>query len=686
MSGWHVGIDVGGTFTDLVAVNRDDARHVHLKVSTVPSDPAAGFMEAISQLRQRTGMSEGEIDSIFHGTTLATNAIIERKLSRTALVTTKGFADVIEIGRHWRPDLYDLDAYRAPPLVERKLRFEANERMGADGSVVQALSDADIETVLAQLDAAGVESVGVVFLHSYANPAHEEQFAARLREASGGRIYVSASAELSREPREFERTATTVLNASLMRLIDQYLNRLEHSLVAAGENAQLYITHSNGGALVPLSARKRPVALAQSGPVAGVQACVRIGEELGYPNLVGFDIGGTSTDIAIIEDYKPLVVNELDVGGIPVRLQAVQLYSIGAGGGSIASVDEVGALHVGPRSAGATPGPACYGRGGELATVTDAHCILGRLPIERKLGGFLSMNQDAANQALARGVAARLSLSVEAAAQAVIDVVNAKMEGAVRVLLRGRGDDPRDFALVAFGGAGPLHAVELAARLGMSTVIVPEYPGTFSAFGLLNSDLRHDFALSRPIHSDDAGALMKLKDGFGELDRLAASQLADDGGFAEAGSSRQYSCDVRYLGQAYEVTVGWTGKPGDPAAWAALQQAFHEEHKRIYSFAEPNDPCEIRTLRLSVTKPVGSLNKTVAAQAEARGGQTSCTVLIDGSAVTCPAIERTSLKPGDTVVTPCLILQDDATTYVPPGVTVTVAPSLALVLSGIRAT
>lgn len=686
MSGWHVGIDVGGTFTDLVAVNKADARHIHLKVSTVPTDPASGFMEAISELRRRTGIAASDIESIFHGTTLATNAIIERRLSKTALVTTRGFGDVIEIGRHWRPHLYDLDAYRAPPLVERRLRFEADERIGADGSIVKELDEKSIKAVLAELDAADVESVGVVFLHSYANPAHEEAFAARLREATGGRIYVSASAELSREPREYERTSTTVLNASLMRLIDQYLTRLEKSLVDAGARAQLYITHSNGGALAPASARRRPVALAQSGPVAGVQACVQIGEELGYPNLVGFDIGGTSTDIAIIENGKPRVVNELDVGGVPVRLQAVQLYSIGAGGGSIASVDEVGALNVGPKSAGANPGPACYDRGGTLPTVTDAHCIIGRLPQQRKLGGFLSMNRDAARGAIAGRVGEPLALSTENAAQAVIDVINAKMEGAVRVLLRERGNDPRDFALVAFGGAGPLHAVELAARLGMSTVIVPQYPGTFSAFGLLNSDLRHDFALSRPVRSDDPDGPARLKDGFAELDALAAAQLSADEGFSRSHSRREYSCDVRYLGQAYEVTVPWSGDPGSRASLDMLREAFHREHKRIYSFSEPNDPCEIRTLRLSVTVPVGSRAEGTSVPGSDSMESSTCELLIDGKVATCPAFERASLKPGDAITAPCLILQDDATTYVPPNVRITVTPSLAIVLSDIPAT
>lgn len=490
-------------------------------------------------------------------------------------------------------------------MASRPLRFEVDERIAADGTIVTPLLDSEIDRIVGFVMAAGVEAVGVTLLHAYANPVPEERIAQRLREASKGKIFVSSGSELSREPREYERTSTTVLNAALMRLIDEYLRRLEKELKSAGENARLYVTHSNGGALAPAAARHRPVSLAQSGPVAGVQSCVRISKELGFDNLIAFDIGGTSTDIALIENGAARVANEIDVGGLPVRLPAVQVYSIGAGGGSIAEVDDVRALTVGPKSARASPGPACYGRGGKLATVTDAHAVLGRLPADYPLGGFLKLDVAAAYNAVHECVAQPLKIAIDQGAQAIIDVINAKMEGAVRVLLRERGSDPRDFALVAFGGAGPLHAVELARSLGIGTVIVPRHPGTFSAFGLLTSDLRHDFAISRPIRSNAPQAAEKLASAYRELEELALKELNSDPDFS-LGADRERRCDMRYVGQAYDVSVPLIADPADPAAWDELRAAFHEEHRRAYPFAEPDEPCELRTQRLSLTVRVGS--------------------------------------------------------------------------------
>ena len=357
MASWRVGVDVGGTFTDLVAVDSDSGKRLHLKVSTTPGNPAEGFLEAIDALKDRAGLKSGDISLIFHGTTLATNAIIQRRIARTALVTTKGFRDILEIGRHWRTDLYDLKLRRPDPLVPRPLRFEVDERIGADARVVRELDADSVEAVLRKLADARAEAVAVMLLHSYSNDEHERALAQQLRERLPG-VYVSSSSELTREPREFERASTTVLNAALMPLIDDYLTNLETALSDNGHRPRLYLTHSNGGALSPASARERPVGLAQSGPVAGVHSCVRIGEALGYPNVVGFDMGGTSADIALIDNGEPRLANELDVGGLPVRLPSVHVYSIGAGGGSIAWLDTVGALRVGPESAGAAPGPA----------------------------------------------------------------------------------------------------------------------------------------------------------------------------------------------------------------------------------------------------------------------------------------------------------------------------------------
>ncbi|MCD6727404.1 MAG: hydantoinase/oxoprolinase family protein [Solirubrobacteraceae bacterium] len=681
MSLWRVGIDIGGTFTDLVAGDTVTGERLHLKVLTTPGNPAEGFLEAVNTLKQRAGLGAGEIGFIFHGTTLATNAIIQRRVAPTALVTTKGFRDILEIGRHWRTDLYDLDLERPDPLVGRLLRFEVAERIGADQEVIAGLDAAGVDGVIEQLQASGVKAVAVVLLHSYGNPAHEEELAERLR-ASLGDVYVSASSELTREPREFERASTTVLNAALMPLIDDYLSNLEAALGDNGETTRLYLTHSNGGALSPEAARSRPVGLAQSGPVAGVHSCVRIGEALGFPNVIGFDMGGTSADIALIEGGQPRLTNELDVGGLPVRLPSVHVLSIGAGGGSVAWLDAVNALRVGPDSAGAAPGPACYGRGGDRPTVTDCNLILGRLPAEHPLAGFLSLDLDAAKRAV-RTIAEPLGLGVEEAADGVIEVVNAGMEGAIRVVLREHGNDPRDFALVAFGGAGALHAVELAARLAIGTVIVPQHPGTFSAQGLLASDVRHDFGLSRPLRSDEPDAAAKLSEAFGELERIAAEQLADDPDFARD-VTRERRCEVRYLGQAYEVGVPieFNGEV-DQGVFDRLIADFHDQHERAYAFANRDEPCEIRIQRLFVTATVG--DQLAAAGADEVGEPSSGRgrVVYHGEELDCLVVDRSGLRPGDEVVAPAVVLQEDATTFIPPGVRAHVAPTGDLLITDI---
>jgi N-methylhydantoinase A len=678
---WRVGVDVGGTFTDLVAVNTTSGERLHLKVSTTPGNPAAGFLEAVNALRERGGLGASEMGFIFHGTTLATNAIIQRRVAPTALVTTAGFGDILEIGRHWRTDLYDLNLERPDPLVARPLRFEVSERIGSEHEVISALDHDSVEAVVEQLAASGVKAVAVVLLHSYGNPAHEQVLVDRLRERLDG-VYVSASSELTREPREFERTSTTVLNAALMPLIDEYLTNLETALADNGNTPRLYLTHSNGGALSPDAARARPVGLAQSGPVAGVHSCVEIGEALGFPNIIGFDMGGTSADIALIEEGEPRLANELLIGGLPVRLPSVHVLSIGAGGGSIAWRDAVGALRVGPESAGADPGPACYGRGGERPTVTDCNLILGRLPARHPLAGFLELDVDAARRAV-ETISAPLGLTIEQAAEGVIEVVDAGMEGAIRIVLREHGNDPRDFALVAFGGAGPLHAVDLASRLAIGTVIVPQHPGTFSAQGLLTSDVRHDFGLSRPLRSDEPDAPARLGEAFLELERIAADQLADDPDFA-ADVRRERRCEIRYLGQEYEVSVPIElNGHVDRELFDRLISEFHDQHERAYAFADRDEVCEIRIQRLFVTATVGEQPSAPRADAVGDQGATSGTVVYRGGRLECPVIERSGLRPGDDVATPAVVLQEDATTFLPPGVRVRVAPTGDLLITEI---
>lgn len=684
----RVGVDVGGTFTDLVAVDEETGRRSSLKVLTTSDNSARGFLAALAELRSRADLGSSDVGAIFHGTTTVTNAIIERRLPPTALVTTKGFRDVLEIGRHWRPDLYDLTYVQPPPLIPRALRYEVDERISADGEVVRPLDGESVDAVIAELAGAGIDAVAVVLLHSYANPEHEDELARRLRDAFPN-VFVCASAELGREAREFERTATTVLNAALMRSVDTYLSTLETELGREGDPPPLYLIHSNGGAISAVAARSRPVGLAQSGPVAGVRACLDTSELLGRENIIGFDMGGTSADIALIEGGRPRLSTEVHVGGLPVRLPSVQVHSIGAGGGSLATLDEVGALQVGPKSAGSDPGPACYGRGGTRPTVTDCNLVLGRIPAGWPLAGFLQLDLPAAERAVSEHIATPLGLSVRQAAQGVLDVVNAAMEGSIRVVLRERGNDPRDFALVAFGGAGPLHAVELASRLSVDTVIVPRNPGTFSAHGLTNSDLRYDFAVSHGIRSDDPEAGTRLASAFAELDGLAQAQLSGDADFTGE-VVRERRCDVRYLGQAYEVSVPFPADTVTAESFSTLVADFHELHERTYAFAEWDERCEIRSQRLFLTKParaVGTGNgvggdENVDSVAPSPGG---ATVVFDGRELECRVVERDALLPGADVPAPCVVVQDDTTTFIPPAVTVTVAPSGDLLITNIGA-
>jgi len=686
---WIVGVDIGGTFTDLVGMNELTGEQIHLKVDTTPAAPSDGFLVALERFCSRARVERDSIRLIVHGTTLVTNAIIERRISPTALVTTKGFKDVLEIGRHWRNNLYDPLLEVPQPIVPRSLRLEVEERLDAQGHVIQHLDLAEVDAVLDTLEQAEVEAVAVAFLHSYANTANEEEFVELLQARFGDRLNVCTSSRLSQEPREYERTATTVLNAALMRLVDDYLSMLETRLGEAGGRAALYITQSSGGAFTPAIARKRPINLVQSGPAAGVTGCLEVGRLLGERSLIAFDMGGTSTDVALIEDGAPRLAMELTVGEIPVRTPSVRIHSIGAGGGSIAWVDEAGALRVGPHSAGSVPGPACYARGGIEPTVTDCHLVLGRLSDKRPLAEFLTLDEQLARQAVRSHLADPLGFSIEEAAQGVIDIVNAAMEGAIRVVLRERGDDPRSFALLAFGGAGPLHAVELASRLSVATVIVPLRPGTLSALGLLSSDLRQDFSLTRVIRASEPNAADSLAEALTDLEHIAREQTAGLGGFDWDLSAHDVRCDVRYVGQAYEVTVPLKAAKGAHRRLQAVVSDFHKLHERAYAFANPDEPCEVVTHRLTLTTQLvsGRLSQTTTVRSPAVQQPSATTsVFYDHRSLECAEWARDELRPDSAISGPAIVHQSDATTFIPPGATAAVVRSGEIRVTGIQPT
>ncbi len=662
---WIVGVDIGGTFTDVVAVGGADNGLRHLKVPSSRSDPASSVLAGLRALSAEFDVPLGDVRLLLHGTTLATNAIIERRLARTALITTEGFRDVLEIARHWRTELYDPFIEVPEPLVPRELRFEVRERVGATSEEIEPLDVEGAERVARTLRADAVEAVAVVFLHSYRDPVNEQRMAEILRRENGW--FVCASSELSRELREYERTSTTTLNAALMPLIDDYLVRLEHSLHEEADGAALFVMQSNGGALTPRAARARPVTLALSGPVGGVVACVDLARALDRPNVIGFDMGGTSTDISIISDFEPRSTTELTIGDLPVRIPSVHVHSIGAGGGSIAGIDAGGALGVGPESAGSDPGPAAYGHGGTRPTVTDCQLVLDRLTETFSLAGRLSLHPEEAREAVRGDLAGPLGMDLDQAAAGVIDIANAAMERATRVALRQRGDDPRDYTLIAFGGAGPLHAAEVAQRLGIGTVVVPPHPGTFSALGFLGSDVRLDYAASDVRRGDDPGLVDAMNAAFDLLEEQARRELEADGGIAGAEIAFERSCDVRYVGQAYEVGV-WLGDGvvGRDSVGALLDR-FHELHERSYGFCSPDDACEVVTVRVAAT---AALERRVAdKEPPTDGGHEAVgerlVYDLELGRVRSPVYDRGMLPVGVTIDGPAVVHQTDATTFVP---------------------
>lgn len=573
----RIGVDTGGTFTDLVLL-RPDGVAVH-KVRSTPHDPSRAILEGITDLCDRDRLAPGDVD-VVHGSTVATNAVLERKGARIALLATAGFEDMLRIGRQTRRELYNLRVEERRPIVDPALCFGVPERVAADGSVLTAIDPRDVDALVPQLAAAGVSAVAVCFLHSYQNPAHEIVAAERL-EAAG--FAVSASHRVLCEYREFERGSTTAVNAYVTPLMAAYLSALEAGL----GSGRLRIMQSNGGSISAATARATAVRTILSGPAAGAVGAHAVAGSAGYQRVVTFDMGGTSTDVGLI-DGALATTTESMVGDFPVRLPVIDIHTVGAGGGSIAYIDSGGSLRVGPRSAGAQPGPICYGTGHEL-TVTDANLLLGRLDPAYFLGGRMQLDAGRAG-AVAKRMAATLGLSELELAEGIVRVANANMERAIRVVSVQRGFDVREFALLAFGGAGGMHACEMAATLEMSTVIVPRYAGVLSALGMLLADVTRHYSCSvlRRSESVQAGELDAL---FTPLDAQAREELTAEG-FSGPSLQLQRSLDVRYVGQSYEIAV-----PVTPD----YRGEFDRAHARLYGYANPSRSIEIVNLRLVAT-------------------------------------------------------------------------------------
>jgi N-methylhydantoinase A len=636
----RIGVDAGGTFTDFVVLH-DDGRLESFKLRSNPRAPARVILEG---LRRAAGLEPADV---VHGSTVATNALLERKGARTAFVTTAGFEDLVAIGRQNRAELYNLTPAPKHPLVSRELRFGVRERVHFDGVVAARPRASELRQLRDRLRRAKAESVAICFLHAYRNPANERLVAERLMAeglATGRRaetakapppLPVSCSHDVCPEFREYERASTTVLNAYVGPLMDAYLAELE-----AGFPQPVSILQSNGGFMTASEARRHPVRTILSGPAGGVSGAIELARLSGFERILGFDMGGTSTDVSLSEG-RPRETTEASIDGFPVRVPMLDIHTVGAGGGSIARVDEGGLLRVGPESAGADPGPACYGAGLE-PTVTDAHVVLGRIAADQFLGGEMHIDVERAAAAVDR-VAARLGLDRTTAAEGILRIANANVERAIRVVSVERGHDPRDFVLAAFGGCGGLHACEIAADLGIPTVLVPRYAGALSALGMLLADRVRDYA---------AGALhcAAIEERFREIETRALDEMP--------GAALERSADVRYLGQSYELNVPWG------AADAA--SAFHREHQRTYGYSNPERAVEIVTIRVRarIAVPRPRIQGTERA-AELPISETR-RMFVAGSWSEVPVFRREQVpdagQPG-----PALVLDYGATTLVPPG-------------------
>ena len=650
-----VGIDVGGTFTD-IAVLKDGRLTVH-KLPSTPHNPSLGIVQGVDEV----DVDRGEADFV-HGSTVATNALLEGKGARTALVTTMGFEDVLEIGRQSRAELYNLEQDRTPTLAPWELRFGLPERIDFTGQILEDLQQDAIEALTALVAQSGVDAVAVSFLFSFLNPVHEDMVNAALQKLEP-RPFISLSSQVLPEFREFERTSTVVVNAYVGQVMSRYLGELEQSL---GEG--LRIMQSSGGSITARLASEQPVRTILSGPAGGVVGAFHVAAQAGYPDIITLDMGGTSTDVSLCPG-RIKETGSSNVGGHPISVPMIEIHTVGAGGGSIARVDAGGALAVGPQSAGADPGPACYGRGDQL-TVSDANLLLGRLRPDRFLGGRLTLDLPRA-QGLMGSLAAGLGLGEQQAALGILRVVNANMERAIRAISLERGYDPRSFTLVPFGGAGPVHGCDLAQELGIPRVLIPARPGILSALGVAIADVVKDYSRTVMLRGNDLDR-ERLEEEFHGMEGLARAELQHEGLPSDRMAARRF-LDVRYVGQSFELNIDYPTSRGSRTSEGlarAISDSFYRAHLQRFGYADRGEPVEIVNLRLkldlAVDKP--DLQLDIAdgsgiAQAEV---ERVAVVFRDGELET-PLYDRDLLSAGDRITGPALVVQLDTTTVVPPG-------------------
>ena len=678
---YRVSVDIGGTFTDLVALNEENGEILNVKVSSTPREPAKAVIKAFQEFLRKT--DNAEVSVVIHATTIATNALLGQlglELPKTALITTKGFRDVIEIGRQRRHELYNLFIQKPRTLIPRRLRFEVEERTGPKGRILIPLNKSQVRSLVKRLKKENLRSVAVALLFSYINPKHEDEIGEMLKN-SLSEIYVSLSSEIAPEYREYERASTAVVNAVLMPMVSSYLDDLKVKIRKLGVKAPLCIMQSDGGIATKEIVSKKPVSMVESGPAAGVIASAFYGKLLGMENILSFDMGGTTAKAGAIKGATPEVVSEYEVAGkvhsgrivkgsgYPVRYPFIDLAECSAGGGTIAWIDEGKALQVGPVSAGAEPGPACYGKGGEQPTVTDANVVLGRLNPKYMLGGEMEIYPRLAEAAISKEICRKTGLELTEAAAGIVRIANSAMAKILRIVSVERGHDPRDFVLMCFGGAGPMHGCALAEELEITKIIVPNNPGLFSAYGLLAADFKNTFVNAVMRLTDDVD-VDKVEATFRRLE-LQGTRLLEKQRVPKVHMYFVRQMDLRYLGQSYELTIP-TSKPLTKEVLRQTVESFHKKHETVYGYAVEGEPVELVNVKLIA---VGDVEKPRLQGSPLHGEEPSREALTtkrkvffekNNDYIETPIYRRERLKTGNVINGSAVIEQYDATTIVYP--------------------
>lgn len=670
-----VGVDTGGTFTDFFAFDNESGRTYVHKTPSTPHNPASAIVDGLSQLLADNKLEHIALDLVAQGTTVGTNALLERKGARVSFVTTEGFRDLLEIGRQTRPSNYDMQLDHAPPVVPRARRHCISERLDFAGNIVTALTDAEIERVVDIVLEEAPAAVAICLLFAYINPAHEKRIADAFRQRAPA-LSLSLSSEVQPEFREYERFTTTTLNAYLQPVMAQYLDFLRDKIEAAFPGTEIAISRSNGGLMSLEKTRQFPIRSALSGPAAGVVGAIGVQRSVDTQQAITFDMGGTSADVALLQNMSPNYKYETNIGGFPVRLPMIDIHTVGAGGGSIAWFDRDGLLKVGPQSAGAQPGPACYGHGGTNPTVSDANAVLGRLSPEGLLNGQMSLDVTAARRVI-QALADQLSLSVEAAAIGILDIVVANMVRAIRTISIERGFDPREMSLIAFGGAGPLHARDVAAALGMRQIIIPPSPGILCAKGLLYSPFKEDFVRAARISLSDSAALAKINDALAQLFADAADWV-DEENLPKSDCRAKTQFDMRYRGQNFELGVQLdSDRIKIPALkeTTALCDAFHKQHEHEYGHSSHEQEIEIINIRMTVEgykNPSPNTTKASSSSKRVKNDGHRPVFFNATAAEDTPIFNRSLLSAEDRITGPAIVHQLDTTTPIFPNDTVSI--------------